>query len=45
MAEDVQEVHQLFKNFIRESRPDMDIDKLATGETWQGIRARELGSG
>ena len=43
MAEDVQEVHQLFKNFIRESRPDMDIDKLATGETWQGIRARELG--
>jgi len=43
MAEDVQEVHQLFKDFIHESRPAMDIDKLATGETWQGIKAMELG--
>lgn len=43
MAEEVQEVHQLFKDFISESRPDMDINKLATGETWQGSRAKKLG--
>ena len=43
MAEDVQEVHELFKDFIKESRPGMDIDKLATGETWQGTKAKALG--
>jgi serine protease SohB len=43
MLEDVTEVHDLFKGFIRDSRPGMDIDKLATGETWLGSRALELG--
>ena len=43
MEEDIQEVHSLFKDFVKTSRPDMDIDKLATGETWLGSRARELG--
>lgn len=43
MAEDVQEVHEHFKAFIREARPQMDIEKLATGETWLGRKARELG--
>lgn len=43
MLEDVEEVHDLFKGFIKESRPQMDIDKLATGETWLGSRALELG--
>jgi len=43
MEEDIQVVHTLFKDFVRTSRPDMDIDKLATGETWLGSRARELG--
>jgi len=43
MEEDIQEVHTLFKDFVRTSRPDMAIDKLATGETWLGSRARELG--
>jgi len=43
MAEDVQEVHALFKDFIKTSRPDMNVDDLATGETWLGSRAKELG--
>jgi serine protease SohB len=43
MLEDVQEVHELFKGFIQDSRPGMEIDKLATGETWLGSRAHELG--
>ena len=43
MLEDVKEVHDLFKDFIKESRPAMDIEKLATGETWLGSRALSLG--
>lgn len=43
MAEDVQEVHTLFKDFIKTSRPGMNVDDLATGETWLGSRAKELG--
>lgn len=43
MAEDVQEVHALFKDFIKTSRPGMNVDDLATGETWLGSRAKELG--
>lgn len=43
VTEEIQEVHELFKDFIRASRPAMAIDKLATGETWQGTRAKELG--
>jgi len=43
MLEDVKEVHDLFKDFIKESRPAMDIEKLATGETWLGSRALTLG--
>jgi len=43
MIEDVKEVHDLFKDFIKQSRPAMDIEKLATGETWLGSRALTLG--
>lgn len=43
LTEDVQEIHDLFKNFIRQARPQMDVDRLATGEVWLGTRARELG--
>lgn len=41
--EQLDDVHQLFKDFIREHRPSVDIDKVATGEAWHGIRAAELG--
>lgn len=43
MQEDVQDIHEHFKSFIRDSRPAMDIDKLATGEVWLGSKAKELG--
>jgi len=42
MQEDVEEVHQLFENFISKHRPQVDIDKVATGEHWYGTRALEL---
>lgn len=41
--EDLEEAHKLFKEFIAEHRPALDIEKIATGEIWFGKRARELG--
>jgi serine protease SohB len=42
VKEEVEELHQLFKNFVALNRPIVDIEALATGETWYGSRAREL---
>lgn len=39
--EELQDVHVLFKDFIRENRPSIDIDSVATGEAWHGRRAIE----
>ena len=33
--------HDLFKNHIRRYRPQLDIDAIATGETWYGVQAVE----
>lgn len=41
--EELEEVHQLFKNYIARYRPTIDVDRIATGEYWLGERARELG--
>jgi len=41
--EDLEEVHTLFKDAVVEYRPDLDIEKVATGEYWYGKRAKELG--
>jgi serine protease SohB len=42
LQEEVQDVHELFKSQIREHRPQVDIERVATGEHWHGIRALEL---
>jgi len=39
---ELEEVHQLFKGFVAENRPNIDIDKVATGEYWYGTKAIEL---
>ncbi|GGW88205.1 protease SohB [Alteromonas halophila] len=41
--EEIEEIHVLFKDFVHEHRKDMDIAKVATGEFWPGIKAKELG--
>ena len=41
--EQIEDVHQLFKDFVSENRPTLDIDQVATGEYWHGVRAAELG--
>jgi serine protease SohB len=43
LKEELEETHTLFKSFVQEGRPDLDIDKVATGEHWFGTRALELG--
>ena len=40
--EEVDDAHQLFKNFVAENRPILDIQQVATGEHWYGIRALQL---
>ena len=43
MREDVEDIHDLFKSFVIEQRPALDIEKVATGEHWFGRRAKDLG--
>lgn len=37
--DDLENTHHLFKNYVSQHRPAMDIDKLATGEIWYGSEA------
>lgn len=41
--EELEEVHVMFKGFVQEHRPELDIAKVATGEYWYGSKALELG--
>lgn len=41
VTEEIQDTHDLFKDFVKENRPVLDIDKVATGETWFGTKALE----
>lgn len=41
--EDLNETHLLFKQFVHEMRPTLDIDRVATGEHWFGSQALEKG--
>jgi serine protease SohB len=39
LQQEVEDIHELFKNQIREHRPQVDLERVATGD---GIRALEL---
>lgn len=41
--EELEDTHELFKSFVSENRPSLDIGKVATGEHWYGQRALALG--
>lgn len=41
--QELNETHDLFKQFVADHRPNVDIDKVATGEHWYGTQAKELG--
>ena len=42
LKEEIEDVHNLFKHQIAEHRPDVEIEQIATGEHWYGLRALEL---
>jgi serine protease SohB len=42
LKEEIEDTHELFKSFVAENRPDLDIKQVATGEHWYGTRALEL---
>ncbi|RVU32492.1 MULTISPECIES: protease SohB [Neptunomonas] len=37
--EELEDTHALFKEFVSQYRPQLDIEKVATGEVWFGKRA------
>ncbi|KFD20250.1 protease SohB [Yokenella regensburgei] len=41
--ESLNETHDLFKSFVKQMRPTLDIDQVATGEHWYGVQALEKG--
>jgi serine protease SohB len=40
--EDLEDTHELFKEFVSAHRTSVDIDAIATGEIWLGTRAKRL---
>ena len=42
LNEQLEDIHVLFKDFIIDQRPNLDIEKVATGEYWYGKSALEL---
>lgn len=42
LRQELEDVHQLFQDAVGRYRPDLDMQKVATGEHWYGTRAIEL---
>jgi serine protease SohB len=43
LTEEVADTHALFKEFVAEHRPQVDVEAVGTGEHWYGARALALG--
>jgi len=41
--QEIDEIHVLFKRFVAEHRPTLDMERVATGEHWFGRDALDLG--
>ena len=41
--EELEDTHQLFKEFVKANRPKLDLEQVATGEHWLARRGMELG--
>ena len=42
LKEQLEDIHVLFKNFIKDNRKILDVEKVATGEYWYGKDALDL---
>jgi serine protease SohB len=40
--QELEETHELFKHFVSEHRPQLNIEQIATGEHWYGTQALTL---
>ena len=40
---ELEDLHLIFKDFVKEQRPQVDAKIVATGEVWQGEKAIEVG--
>ncbi|MFZ3173532.1 MAG: protease SohB [Thiobacillus sp.] len=43
LREELEDVHAQFRAFVQGCRPQLDMEKVATGEAWLGSKAQELG--
>ena len=43
LNEQLEDTHTLFKQFVLDNRPKLDLQKVATGEHWYGQQAIDLG--
>jgi len=43
LTSQISDTHALFKEFVARHRPQLDIERVGTGEYWYGARAVELG--
>lgn len=43
LRQDIEDIHGIFKSFVIEQRPGLDIEKVGTGEHWLARRAKDLG--
>lgn len=43
LKEELEDVHRLFKDAVARYRPELDLEKVATGEHWYGTSALDLG--
>lgn len=43
LKSELAKIHEAFKSHISEYRPDVDIEKISTGQTWSGKEAIDLG--
>ena len=41
--QELEQTHALFKDWVAESRPQLNMSEVATGEAWYGRRALDLG--
>ena len=39
---DLEDTHQLFKSYVSERRPSVDIESVANGDIWFGSKAKEV---
>jgi serine protease SohB len=42
LQDEIDDAHALFKAFVKDNRPALDVDQVSTGEHWYGARALAL---